>query len=232
MSSADAQDFALQRSRMVAEVEAMYADTQRETSLQSMSSAVRAAMGKVERHRLVPSEQQGAAYANRPLPIGNGQTISQPYIVALMTECLAPRRTHRVLEIGTGSGYQTAVLARLARHVYTIERIPTLLAEAERRFSRLGLRNVLARVGDGAQGWPEAAPFDRIIVTAAAPRVPEPLMDQLAPEGRLVIPVGDAAAQELLVVERAPAGWRERRVEGVRFVPLISDLAFAEHEWR
>ncbi|HET7789837.1 MAG TPA: protein-L-isoaspartate(D-aspartate) O-methyltransferase [Gemmatimonadales bacterium] len=193
---------------------------------------VLAALARVPREWFLPDALAPRAYEDGPLPIGAHQTISQPYIVALMTECLAPRRTHRVLEIGTGSGYQTAVLARLARHVYTIERIPTLLAEAERRFSRLGLRNVLARLGDGAQGWPEAAPFDRIIVTAAAPRVPEPLMDQLAPEGRLVIPVGDAAAQELLVVERAPAGWRERRVEGVRFVPLISDLAFAEHEWR
>jgi len=193
---------------------------------------VLAALARVPREWFLPDALAPRAYEDGPLPIGAHQTISQPYIVALMTECLAPRRTHRVLEIGTGSGYQTAVLARLARHVYTIERIPTLLAEAERRFSRLGLRNVLARVGDGAQGWPEAALFDRIIVTAAAPRVPEPLMDQLAPEGRLVIPVGDAAAQELLVVERAPAGWRERRVEGVRFVPLISDLAFAEHEWR
>ena len=233
MSEPDAQDFPARRGRMVAEVEALYAETQRETGLAAMSPAVRAALGKVERHRLVPREQQGAAYANRPLPIGNGQTISQPFIVALMTEALAPRRGDRVLEIGTGSGYQTAVLAHLGARVYTVERLPDLLVEAEERFRRLGLTGIETRLGDGAAGWPERAPFQGIIVTAAAPAVPPPLPEQLAVGGRLVIPVGDLATQELLVLERkpAPAGLVARRAGGVRFVPLISRLGFTEEPW-
>ena len=169
------------------------------------------------------------AYEDAPLPIGSGQTISQPLIVALMTEALAPRRGDRVLEIGTGSGYQTAILTHLGARVYTIERLPDLLVEAEERFRRLGLRNIETRLGDGAGGWPERAPFDRVIVTAAAPGIPTPLTEQLGPGGRLVIPVGDLTGQELVILRRGPeGGLTERRAGGVRFVPLISQLAFRE----
>jgi protein-L-isoaspartate(D-aspartate) O-methyltransferase len=185
----------------------------------------------VPREWFLPPHLASAAYDDAPLPIGSGQTISQPLIVALMTEALAPRRRDSVLEIGTGSGYQTAILARLAGRVYTIERLPDLLVEAEERFRRLGLTNIETRLGDGAAGWPEHAPFQGIIVTAAAPSVPTPLTEQLAPGGRLVIPIGDLASQELVILQRGPAGFVERRAGGVRFVPLISRLAFTEEPW-
>jgi protein-L-isoaspartate(D-aspartate) O-methyltransferase len=191
---------------------------------------VLAAMRWAPREWFLPPHLAGDAYNDAPLPIGSGQTISQPYVVALMTECLAPRRTHRILEIGTGSGYQTAVLAYLAASgtVFTVERLPDLLVEAEERFRRLGLTNIETRLGDGAAGWPEEAPFDGIIVAAAAPRIPEPLTAQLAPGGRLVIPVGDLASQELVILERTHAGQlRKMHAGGVRFVPLISRLAFS-----
>lgn len=193
---------------------------------------VLAAMRWAPREWFLPPQLAGSAYSDAPLPIGSGQTISQPYVVALMTEKLAPGRSGRILEIGTGSGYQTAILAALTSGgtVFTIERLPDLLVEAEERFRRLGLTNIVARLGDGAGGWPEAAPFDGIIVAAAAPRVPEPLVAQLAPGGRLVIPVGDLAEQELVIMERPVAGGGIRRQDagGVRFVPLISRLAFTE----
>ena len=192
---------------------------------------VLAAMAGVPREWFLPPHLASEAYEDAPLPIGSGQTISQPLIVALMTEALAPRRRDRVLEIGTGSGYQTAILARLAGRVYTIERLPDLLVEAEERFRRLGLTNIETRLGDGAAGWPECAPFQGIIVTAAAPSVPTPLTEQLAPGGRLVIPIGDLASQELVILQRGPAGMVERRAGGVRFVPLISRLAFTEEPW-
>lgn len=191
-----------------------------------------AAMRWVPREWFLPPHLAGDAYSDAPLPIGNGQTISQPYVVALMTQELQPRRANRILEIGTGSGYQTAVLARLvfAGRIFTIERLPDLLVEAEERFRRLGLDNIETRLGDGARGWPEAAPFDGIIVAAAAPRIPEPLPGQLAPGGRLVIPVGDLTSQELVVLERPMNGGviKHRLAGGVRFVPLISRLAFTE----
>lgn len=188
---------------------------------------VLAAMAWVPREWFVPPPSIAAAYDNRPLPIGSGQTISQPYVVAWMTAYLAPARHDRVLEVGTGSGYQTAVLARLAGRVYTTERLPDLLVEAEDRFRRLGLDTISTRLGDGAHGWPEHAPFDGILVTAAAPVIPAPLLDQLAPGGRLVIPVGDAIDQDLVIVRRTRTGrLEERRAGGVRFVPLISQLAF------
>jgi protein-L-isoaspartate(D-aspartate) O-methyltransferase len=223
MSSADAQDFAPQRVRMVAEVEAMYADTQRETGLSAMSPAVRTALGKVERHRLVPSEQQSAAYANRPLPIGNGQTISQPYIVALSADLLAPKPEHIVLEVGTGSGYQAAVLAETVRHVYSIELIESLGRAAAERLAQMGYRNIEMKIGDGYAGWPEKAPYDGIVVTAAAPTIPRALVAQLKPGGRMVIPVGgDGFVQYLkLVTKRADGGYDEREVIPVRFVPLV-----------
>jgi protein-L-isoaspartate(D-aspartate) O-methyltransferase len=223
MSTADAQDHAAQRARLVAEVDAMYAATRGETGLAAMSPPVRAALGKVERHRFVPAGQQSLAYRNHPLPIGSGQTISQPYIVALSTDLVAPQPGQRVLEIGTGSGYQAAVLAEIVSKVYSIELVPSLGKEAAERLKTLGYANVEVRIGDGYAGWPEQAPFDSILVTAAAPRVPEALLEQLRPGGRLVIPVGAShEAQELLLIEKRPDGSFERRsVLPVRFVPLV-----------
>jgi len=223
MSTADAQDHAAQRARLVAEVDEMYAATRGETGLAAMSPSVRAALGKVERHRFVPAGQQSLAYRNHPLPIGSGQTISQPYIVALSTDLVAPQPGQRVLEIGTGSGYQAAVLAEIVSKVYSIELVPSLGKEAAERLKTLGYANVEVRIGDGYAGWPEQAPFDSILVTAAAPRVPEALLEQLRPGGRLVIPVGAShEAQELLLIEKRPDGSFERRsVLPVRFVPLV-----------
>ena len=189
---------------------------------------VLATMAWVPREWFLPPHLADEAYDDGPLPIGSGQTISQPLIVALMTQALAPRRGDRVLEVGTGSGYQTAVLAHIGAKVFTVERLPDLLVEAEERFRRLGLSNIETRLGDGAGGWPEWAPFNGVIVTAAAPGVPQPLTEQLAPGGRLVIPIGDLVTQELIIVERGPTGLTERRAGGVRFVPLISRLGFSE----
>lgn len=192
---------------------------------------VLAALAWVPREWFLPPYLAADAYEDTPLPIGNGQTISQPYIVALMTSRLAPARASRVLEIGTGSGYQTAVLAHLAGEVATVERLPDLLVEAEARFQRLGLDNIRTRLGDGATGWAEAGPFHGILVTAAAPGVPASLLEQLAPGGRLVIPVGDLASQDLLVIRRTATGFEERRAGGVRFVPLVSRHAFPDPLW-
>jgi protein-L-isoaspartate(D-aspartate) O-methyltransferase len=223
MSAADAQEFAAQRSRMVTEVEAMYAETQRETGLQAMSPAVRAALCKVERHRLIPDEQRSAAYANRPLPIGNGQTISQPYIVALSADLLSPKPDDVVLEVGTGSGYQAAVLAEAVKQVYSIELIESLGRTAAERLAQMGYRNIEVKIGDGYAGWPERAPFDGIVVTAAAPKIPPALVAQLKTGGRMVIPVGgDGGIQYLkLVTKRADGGHDEREIIPVRFVPLV-----------
>ncbi|MCC8362956.1 protein-L-isoaspartate(D-aspartate) O-methyltransferase [Lysobacter sp. A6] len=181
------------------------------------------AIRRVPRHAFVPASQVSYAYDNRPLPIGYGQTISQPYIVALMTQLAAPETTHRVLEIGTGSGYQAAVLALLAGDVYTIEIIEPLAATAKERLSTYD--NVRTRVGDGYYGWKEAAPFDAIVVTAAAESVPPPLIAQLAPGGRMVIPVGTSFfTQRLLLVTKDARGRvRTRSVLPVRFVPLTGD---------
>jgi len=224
MSTAtDAQDFAAQRSRMVAEVEAMYGETKRETGLAALSSAVRGALGKVERHRFVPPAQQAMAYRNHPLPIGNGQTISQPYIVALSTDLLRPEPQDVVLEVGTGSGYQAAVLAEVVKQVYSVELIEDLGRTAAARLAELGYRNVEVRVGDGYAGWAEKGPFDGIIVTAAAPKVPPSLVSQLKAGGRMVIPVGgDGWVQQLkIVTKRADGGYDERDIIPVRFVPLV-----------
>jgi protein-L-isoaspartate(D-aspartate) O-methyltransferase len=221
--SADGQDYTAQRARMVAEVEAMYAETRAETGLTAMSEPVRKALAKVERHRLVPPGEASRAYRNHPLPIGAGQTISQPYIVALSTDLLNPRPGDVVLEVGTGSGYQAAVLAEIVSRVYSIEIIPSLGNEARKRLEELGYGNIEVRIGDGYAGWPEKAPFDGIVVTAAAPRVPQALVDQLKPGGRMVIPVGGAGDIQYLklLTKRADGGVDEKKVLPVRFVPLV-----------
>jgi protein-L-isoaspartate(D-aspartate) O-methyltransferase len=177
------------------------------------------AMRRVPRDRFVPPDMRQHAYTDSPLPIGEGQTISQPYIVAVMTELLAPRSDMKVLEVGTGSGYQAAVLAEIVKDVYTIEILPGLARRAAGILAELGYENVHARIGDGYDGWPEHAPFDAIIVTAAPPSIPQPLLDQLAVGGRLVIPVGEGY-QELEVVTRTPDGFERRKVLPVRFVPM------------
>ena len=189
---------------------------------------VLAAMVAVPRERFLPDHMRAHAYDDGPLPIGHDQTISQPYMVALMTQAAALRRAARVLDVGTGSGYQAAVAAHIVRHVWSVERIAALAAEAVRRLAALDIRNVSLMVGDGAAGWPDAAPFDAIIVAAAAPSVPDELTAQLAVGGRLVIPVGDRALQDLTVIERTPRGLKTSRAGACRFVPLVSRAAFAE----
>jgi len=183
------------------------------------------ALAEVERHEFVPANLQSEAYLNQPLPIGHGQTISQPYVVALMTQLAAPDQDDVVLEVGTGSGYQAAVLARLAGQVYSIEIIAPLAEQAKARLERLGFSNVTTRLGDGYFGWEEHAPFDAIVVTAAASHVPPPLIAQLKPGGRMVIPVGGRfAVQYLLLVEKTDAGEVvTRQITAVRFVPLTGE---------
>jgi protein-L-isoaspartate(D-aspartate) O-methyltransferase len=181
------------------------------------------AMEEVPRHRFVPEHQRGSAYVDSPLPIGDGQTISQPYVVALMTELLELDADSKVLEIGTGSGYQAAVLSRIAKEVYSIEIRESLGEAARNLLAELGYDNVRVRIGDGYQGWPEAAPFDGIIVTAAPERIPQPLVDQLRIGGKMVIPVG-RFLQELLVITRTEDGIQTREVAGVRFVPMIGEV--------
>ena len=208
---------------MVADVEDMYAETRAETGLASMSPAVRGALGKVERHRLVPPAQASAAYRNHPLPIGGGQTISQPYIVALSTDLLQPKPGDVVLDVGTGSGYQAAVLAEIVKQVYSIEIIESLGKTAAARLAEMGYRNIEVKIGDGYAGWPEKGPFDGIVVTAAAPHVPPALVAQLKPGGRMVIPVGGSGDIQFLklLVKRDDGGYDERKVLPVRFVPLV-----------
>ena len=179
------------------------------------------AMRTVPRDRFVPEDAAERAYDDNPLSIGFGQTISQPYIVAYMTEALEVGSTDRVLEIGTGSGYQAAVLGQVAREVYTVEIVPELAAEASAVLRELGYSNVFVREGDGYSGWPEHAPFDRIMVTAAPDEIPQPLLEQLAPGGRLVIPVGSQGeTQWMTIVEKTATGVAERRTIPVQFVPF------------
>ena len=183
------------------------------------------AVERVPRELFVADAMRSEAYENIPLPISQGQTISQPFIVAYMTQALALGERDRVLEIGTGSGYQSAVLAHLCRRVCTIERYRTLLAQAETRFETLKLHNITTRLGDGGKGWPELAPFARIIVTAAAPTMPSALADQLDEDGGImVVPVGQPGAQTLIRVRRDDAGFHEERLLDVRFVPLVGGM--------
>ena len=222
-------DFDGQRRRMVEEVAAMARSTSWELGREGFSPPVLRALGAVPRHRFVPDNAVHAAYRNRPLSIGLGQTISKPYIVALSAELIDPKPGHNVLEVGTGSGYQAAILAELVQTVYSIEIVEPLGRQAADRLAALDYRNVEVRIGDGYQGWPEKAPFDGIVVTAAAPRVPMPLVEQLKPGGRMVIPVGRLPdEQELLLVVKRPDGVVQvRTVISVRFVPLTGPGADA-----
>ena len=188
-------------------------------------SRVLEAMGKVPRHRFVPDHLRTQAYEDHPLPIGQGQTISQPYIVALMTQLVNPSEGDRALEIGTGSGYQSALLAELVDRVYTIEIVPELSRQSEDKLHRLGYNNVHVRLGDGYQGWPEQGPFDIILITAAATRIPEPLQKQLAEGGRLVIPVGEPSqVQKLVLLTKNRGKIRQQEVVAVRFVPMTGQI--------
>jgi protein-L-isoaspartate(D-aspartate) O-methyltransferase len=184
------------------------------------------AMLRVPRHQFVSEDFVAGAYADQPLPIGEGQTISQPYMVAAMTQALELAGDERVLEIGTGSGYQAAVLAVLAREVHSVESVASLAAVAQERLARLGYENVHVHSGDGTLGWPEAAPYDAIVVTAAAPQVPQPLVEQLAEGGRMVIPVGPATEQELLLVRKIEGRVTSETLHYCRFVPLLG-----RHGW-
>jgi protein-L-isoaspartate(D-aspartate) O-methyltransferase len=190
-------------------------------------SRVLSAMRKVPRHWFMEEALWGEAYSDYPVPIGERQTISQPYIVALMTQALELEGQEKVLEIGTGSGYQTAILAELSRKVYSIERIRSLSQKARRIIDQLKYFNVMLKVSDGTEGWLEEGPFDAIIVTAASPDIPRPLLDQLAVNGRMVIPVGDRYSQSLKKIIRTKEGFQEEDLGGVRFVSLIG-----EHGWK
>lgn len=190
------------------------------------------AMRKVPRHLFVPLEYRDAAYEDRPLPIGEGQTISQPYIVALMTEALELKGDEKVLEIGTGSGYQAAILAELAREVYTVELEPSLAQRAAETLRRLGYTNVHVAVRDGFYGWPEEAPFDRIILTCAAPRIPEPLVEQLKDGGKMVLPLGeDHLSQVLVLVEKRGEELIQKEITGVVFVPMRGKIQGRRSWW-
>lgn len=207
-------------------------EKKRQQLLESLRAAgirdnrVLAALAAIPREFFVDEMQQNLAYDDRALPIDMGQTISQPLMVATMTQALQLRGEERVLEIGTGSGYQTAILARLASYIYSVERIQQLACAAFKRVTKLGVENVTIYVGDGSLGWPEQAPYDRIIVTAAAPEVPAHLFNQLVSWGMMVIPVGKHDRQELLVVHRAPWGPEVRSLGGCLFVPLLGEAAW------
>lgn len=210
-------DFTMERNRMVEEQLA---------SRDITDPRVLNAMRSVPRHRFVEAGQEDLAYTDQPLPIGWQQTISQPYIVALMTQALELSPEDKVLEIGTGSGYQAAVLAELARTVYTIEKVESLLQRAQAILETLGYDNIVSKLHNGTQGWPEHAPYDAIMVTAGAPEIPRPLLDQMKEGGRMVIPVGDQTLQEMLKVTRQNGNVQMEKIGGCRFVPLRG-----EHGW-
>jgi len=216
--------FADARAALIAEIEEEVRETRCFLDKERLDPRVIAAIERVPREAFVPPEVRDLAYVNRPLSIGHGQTISQPYIVAIMTDMLALRRDARVLEIGTGSGYQTAVLAELAAEVYTVEVVAPLATAARDRLQSLGYSNIRYRTGDGHAGWPENAPYDGILVTAAAEEIPPPLIEQLGPGGRLVIPVGRAyATQNLVRIDKDFEGnTSQRSMLPVAFVPLVN----------
>jgi protein-L-isoaspartate(D-aspartate) O-methyltransferase len=223
-SDAHGRDTGRDRRALLAEIAQEAASTAEWTGRARFDDRVMAAMAEVPRDEFVAEAERPYAWLNQPLPIGHGQTISQPFIVALMTELIDPRPEHTVLEIGTGSGYQAAVLSRLVRRVYSIERVPAHAAAAAERLRRLGYANIELRAGDGNGGWPERAPFDGIIVTAAAAALPPALVAQLKPGGTMIVPVGEAGAQNLMLVRRtADGGSESRSVLPVAFVPLLSD---------
>jgi protein-L-isoaspartate(D-aspartate) O-methyltransferase len=217
-----AQDFASERRRMVEDIVAMARDTRAEVGKPAFDERVMAVMARVPRHEFVPASELRVAYENRPLAIGHGQTISQPYIVALMTDLARVEPGHKVLEVGTGSGYQAAVMAHLAQAVYTIEIIDPLGRQATQRLQAMGYANVRVRLGDGYHGWEEHAPYDAILVTAASSHIPPPLIRQLKAGGRMVIPVGAPfMVQQLMLVEKRPDGSvSTRQILPVKFVPL------------
>ena len=207
-------EFAAQRQRMV----------ERQLKARDIKDErVLAAMTKVPREQFIPADERAEAYEDGPLPIGHGQTISQPYIVAFMTQQLQPKPNDRVLEIGTGSGYQAAILAELVSEIYSVEIVEPLATAAEATLQRLGYKNVHVKVGDGYKGWPEAAPFDAIIVTCAPDKVPQPLVDQLKDGGRMVIPVGERSAQQLYLLEKRNGQLKESVTLPVRFVPMLRE---------
>jgi protein-L-isoaspartate(D-aspartate) O-methyltransferase len=223
VASADTEDFfAKARDKMVKEIEADVRLTSRQIDKKELDPRVMTVMGKVPRHKFVPLLSRAYAYENRPLPIGHGQTISQPYIVALMTDLLRPEQQHKILEIGTGSGYQAAILAELVNEIYTIEIIKPLGEQAKKRIKQLEYNNVEVRIGDGYYGWEEHGPFDGIVVTAAASHIPPPLVKQLKPGGRMIIPVGSHfMVQQLVLVEKDSANKiTTRQILPVMFVPL------------
>ena len=214
--AADTKQFAVRRMRMVQE---QLIGPGRDIT----NARVLAAIGKVPRHEFVPERHRNQAYEDHPLPIGYGQTISQPYIVAFMTEKLDPKPTDRVLEIGTGSGYQAAVLAELVAKVYTIEIVEPLAQRAKADLQRLGYTNVVVRAGDGYKGWPDAAPFDAIIVTCAPDKVPQPLTEQLKDGGRMIIPIGEIWDQKLVLLHKRGQRLEKTVVLPVRFVPMTGE---------
>jgi protein-L-isoaspartate(D-aspartate) O-methyltransferase len=207
---------------MLSDIRAEASYACRMTGLDHLDDHVLAAMGRVPRQRFVNKSFRSHAFENSPLPIGKGQTISQPFIVALMTDLIAPKRSDTILEVGTGSGYQTAVLAELVEHLYTIEIIPKLAQRSRRCLEKEGYSNISFLEGDGYYGWPDAAPFDAIMVTAAVEKIPQPLVDQLAPGGRLVLPVGKRRySQDLILVKKdANGSLSKTRLLPVSFVPL------------
>ena len=224
VAQGDESDYAALRAELVAEVE-YYVQLARDADNSTFSDSVMKSLSTVERHEFVPAREKPYAYENRPLSIGYGQTISQPYIVALMTDLISPEASDLVLEIGTGSGYQAAILADLVEHVYTIEIIEPLFNSATARLNRLGYDNVTTRLGDGYFGWEQHGPFDAIVVTAAASHVPPPLIHQLKPGGRMVIPVGGRfVTQQLLLIEKTGKGEIiTKQIAAVRFVPLTGE---------
>jgi len=223
-ASTDEANYAAARAALVEELQ-LYAQLAHDPDEVQFSKEVLASMNTVKRHVLVPARERRFAYENRPLPIGYGQTISQPYIVALMTELIEPDANDVILEVGTGSGYQAAILAELVHHVYSIEIIEALATRARQDLENLGYKNITTKLGDGYYGWLEHAPFDAIVVTAAASHVPPPLIEQLKPGGRMVIPVGGRfLTQTLLLLEKTEKGEVITRQFGaVRFVPLTGE---------